>query len=94
MINLFVDLAAGKITRDGRRISATCAMRADAFYKRRGQKQFCPPVKKYVHRIAHTTQMAAFDKRGAAKTRVNFAGGGAHAFSGRNFASGQDSGFM
>ncbi len=74
--------------RDGRRIGATGAVRAHTFDERRGQKQFRPAIKENVHRFAPSAQMAAFDERGAAKPRVNFAGGGAHIFDGRDLSSG------
>jgi hypothetical protein len=82
-------MAARQITRDGRRIGATSAVRAKAFDERRAQEQFRPAIEENVHGFAstfvasplrrgrHTFQMTAFDKRRAAEARVNFTGGGA-----------------
>ena len=80
--------------RDGRRISAAGAVGADAFDERRAQKQFRPAIKKNVHGLAPAAQVAAFDQRGAAKACVNCAGGGAQIFDRRQFASGENFGFV
>ena len=69
-------------------------MGADAFDKRRVQKQFCPAIKKNVHGLAPAAQVTAFDEGRATETRVDFAGGGAQVFDRRQFASGQNFGFV
>ena len=71
-------------------ISAAGAVRADAFHKRRGQKQFRFAVKKNVRRLRAIFQMAAFDQNRAAEMRMDFLRGVAHFFNRGNFLPAQN----